>query len=259
MQEGLPGPPIRANGADRTSVAEKCIIRRPVFPVTLFDYNGVLVDDEHVHLAAFREVLRPLSIDIGDQEYVERYIGFDDAGCFRAVLTDRGRNPTEAEIRSLIEAKRPIYLEHARRELRGFDGAAELVRRRAAVGPVGVVSGALHDEILLGLGVLGVLECVQVIFAAEQMSAPKPDPDGYLRAVRAIEKTAGSEAVRRALVIEDSVAGVQAAKAARLSCLAVAHSHPRDQLARAGADLVVDRIGDVDDRMLIELHSRLHG
>jgi beta-phosphoglucomutase len=230
-----------------------------VFPVTLFDYNGVLVDDEHVHLAAFREVLAPLSIEVGDEEYLERYIGFDDRGCFRAVLTDHGRSPGEAEIEALIEAKRPIYLERARRELRGFEGAAELVRRRAAVGPVAVVSGALHEEILLGLGVLGVLDCVQVIVPAEQMSAPKPDPDGYLRAVSAIEKTAGTDAVRRALVIEDSVAGIRAAKAAGLSCLAVSHSHPSEQLGQAGADLVVERIGAVDDRMLLALYSRLHG
>jgi beta-phosphoglucomutase len=230
-----------------------------VFPVTLFDYNGVLVDDEHVHLAAFREVLAPLSIEVGNEEYLERYIGFDDRGCFRAVLTDRGRAPAEGEIEALIEAKRPIYLERARRELRGFEGAAELVRRRAAAGPVGVVSGALHDEILLGLGVLGVRDCVQVIVPAELMSAPKPDPDGYLRAVAAIQKTAGAEAVRRALVIEDSVAGIQAAKAAGLSCLAVAHSHPSEQLRQAGADLVVERIGAVDDRTLLALYSRLHG
>jgi beta-phosphoglucomutase len=230
-----------------------------VFPVTLFDYNGVLVDDELVHLAAFREVLRPLSIDIEHAEYFERYIGFDDAGCFRAVLTDRGRAPGEAEIRGLIEAKRPIYLEHARRELRGFDGAAALVKRRAAVGPVGVVSGALRDEILLGLGVLGVLDCVQVIVAAEEMSAPKPDPDGYLRALRAIELTTGPEVARRALVIEDSVAGIQAAKGAGLACLAVAHSHPAEQLSRAGADLVVDKIEAVDDRALLALYSRIHG
>jgi beta-phosphoglucomutase len=230
-----------------------------VFPVTLFDYNGVLVDDEHVHLAAFRKVLAPLSIEIGDDEYLERYIGFDDAGCFRAVLTDRGRAPTEAELRALIEAKRPIYLEHARRELRGFEGAAELVKRRAAVGPVGVVSGALHDEILLGLRVLGVLDCVQVIVPAEQMSAPKPDPDGYLRALSALEKTTGPDAVRRALVIEDSVAGIQAAKAAGLTCLAVAHSHPAEQLQRAGADLVVERIDAVDDPTLLALYSRVHG
>ena len=229
-----------------------------MFPVTLFDYNGVLVDDELVHLAAFREVLKPLAIDIGDEEYFERYIGFDDAGCFRAVLEDRGRTFSETEIRSLIEAKRPVYLERARRELRGFDGAAALVRRRATVGPVGVVSGALHDEILLGLGLLDVRDCVRVIVAAEQMAAPKPDPDGYLRAVRALEESFGPQA-RRALVIEDSGAGIQAAKGAGLTCVAVAHSHERAQLERAGADLVVDRIADVEDSALLALYHRVHG
>jgi beta-phosphoglucomutase-like phosphatase (HAD superfamily) len=230
-----------------------------VFPVTLFDYNGVLVDDEHVHLAAFREVLAPLSIEISDAEYFERYIGFDDAGCFRCVLADRGHPADAAAIAALIEAKRPLYLERARRELKAFSGAAELVRRRAAVGPVGVVSGALYDEILMGLDVLGVRDCVKVIVAAEHMSLPKPDPAGYLAALAAIEEMSGPEAVRRALVIEDSVAGIAAAKAAKLACLGVAHSHPKPELERAGADLVVDRIIDVDDARLEALYKRLHG
>jgi beta-phosphoglucomutase len=235
-----------------------------VFPVTLFDYNGVLVDDELVHLAAFREVLAPLSIEISDDEYFERYIGFDDAGCFRSVLSERGHPADAAAIAALIEAKRPKYLERARRELKAFGGAAELVRRRAAVGLVGVVSGALYDEILMGLDVLGVRDCVQVIVAAEQMSAPKPDPGGYLAALAAlaalaVEAKSGPEAVRRALVIEDSVAGIAAAKGAKLACLAVAHSHPKAQLERAGADLVVDRIAEVDEATLKALYQRLHG
>ena len=57
---------------------------------TLFDFNGVLVDDESVHLAAFREVVAPLGIVIDDATYAERYLGFDDAGAFRAMLADAG-------------------------------------------------------------------------------------------------------------------------------------------------------------------------
>jgi beta-phosphoglucomutase-like phosphatase (HAD superfamily) len=64
-----------------------------VFPATLFDYNGVLVDDENVHLEAFRDVLGPLGIDLEEADYWEKYLGFDDAGAFRAVLVDAGRTP----------------------------------------------------------------------------------------------------------------------------------------------------------------------
>jgi beta-phosphoglucomutase len=230
-----------------------------VFPVTFFDYNGVLVDDEHVHLAAFREVLEPLGVGVTDAEYFDRYIGYDDAGSFRAILSDAGRPPTDADVRALIEAKRPLYLARANAELRGFPGAGECIRRRAASGKVAVVSGALRDEVVLGLHVLGVSELVELIVAAEDMEQPKPDPDGYLRATRKMAAVVGEAAARRALVIEDSFAGIEAAKAAGLACVAVAHTYPASELARAGADLVVDGITAVDETTLGDLYRRLHG
>jgi beta-phosphoglucomutase len=81
-----------------------------VFPATIFDYNGVLVDDEVVHLEAFRDVLDPFGISLSEEDYWRRYLGFDDAGAFRAIFADHGRTATDEQIRSLIEAKRPRYL-----------------------------------------------------------------------------------------------------------------------------------------------------
>src|SRR5690606_1948390 len=56
----------------------------PVFACTLFDYNGVLVDDEHVHLAAFQDALAPLGISLSEADYWDKYLGFDDVGAFEA-------------------------------------------------------------------------------------------------------------------------------------------------------------------------------
>jgi len=230
-----------------------------VFPATLFDYNGVLVDDEAVHLDAFRDVLGPLGVTLDAEAYVQKYLGYDDVGAFRAVLADAGRAPTDAEIRALVEAKRPYYLSRARGALKGFPGASELVRRRALVGPVMIVSGALRDEIALGLSVLGVSSHVLRIVSAEDTTASKPDPQGYLLGVAALAEHIGAPAARRALVIEDSLAGVEAAKAAGLTCLAVGHSYPLDDLRRAGADLVVETLGDVTDGALAALHAGQSG
>lgn len=228
-----------------------------MFPATLFDYNGVLVDDENVHLEAFRDVLGPLGIDLDEGDYWEKYLGFDDAGAFRAVLVDAGRTVSDADVRALIEAKRPRYLERARDTLRGFEGAAELVRRRAAAGPVAIVSGALRDEITLGIQVLGVEEVVRKIISAEDTAESKPDPEGYLLGIAALTELIGSEAAKQALVIEDSISGVEAAKAARLTCVAVGHSYPLTALERAGADLAVPRLDSITNQALDALYHRL--
>lgn len=226
-----------------------------VFSATLFDYNGVLVDDEAIHLAAFRDVLAPLGIAVEEATYWERYIGFDDVGAFRAMLLDAGREASSARIAELVDAKRPVYLARARAGLSLFEGAASVVRARAARGPVGVVSGALRDEIELGLELLGVRELVSFVVSAEDTSECKPDPEGYLKA---LGRLPGSRP-ERVLVIEDSLAGVRAAKSAGLACVGVAHSYPEAALAEAGADAVTSRLGLVTEDLLAALALGLHG
>jgi beta-phosphoglucomutase len=221
-----------------------------VLSATLFDYNGVLVDDEVVHLEAFRDVLGPLGVQVSERDYWERYLGFDDAGAFRAMLEDAGQRVSAERIAALIEAKRPHYLARARGALRAFDGAAELVRARANAGPVGIVSGALRDEIALGIELLDVKDVVEFVISAEDTTASKPDPEGYRIAVERLGASA-----QRVIVIEDSLAGVQAAKAAGLACIAVAHSYELAQLRAAGADLVAAHIRDLTPAMFEQLHG----
>jgi len=218
---------------------------------TIFDFNGVLVDDESVHLAAFREVLRPLGVVIDDATYAERYLGFDDAGAFRAMLTDAGRPPSDAEVARLIAAKKPLYMELITGSLVIFEGAPDIVRRRAKLGPVGIVSGALRDEIEHALRVMGVREEIAFIVSAEDTTRCKPDPEGYILGARELLSLAvQGDPMRNPIVIEDSVAGIQAAKTAGFICAAVAHSYPADVLKAAGADVVVARIVDLTDELL---------
>ena len=224
-----------------------------MFTATLFDYNGVLVDDEAVHLAAFRDVLSPLGVEVSEAEYVEKYLGYDDVGAFRAILRDRGRTTSDEDVAALVDAKRPFYLERARGALRGFAGAAELVRRRASAGPVAIVSGALRHEIHLGLDVLGVRDLVRTVISAEDARRSKPDPQGYLLGLEALSL---SNAREQCVVIEDSLAGVESARAASLACVAVGHSYPLDDLHAAGADLVVSNLDAITEETLSSLFER---
>ncbi len=230
-----------------------------MFPATFFDFNGVLVNDESVHFETFREVLRPLGVSLSEQDYLARYLGYDDAGAFTAVLKDAGRTPSAAQVAELIELKRPLYMRRARAALPTFAGAAELVKRRAQAGPALVVSGALRDEVELGLEVLGVRADILSIVSAEDTQACKPDPEGYLIAMRWLAERGQESQARGALVIEDSLAGVEAAKAAGLVCVAVAHTYSERELSGAGADAVAQALVDIDDAFLTTLARRLHG
>jgi phosphoglycolate phosphatase/beta-phosphoglucomutase len=219
----------------------------------------VLVDDEHVHLAAFREVLHPLGIRVSEADYTAKYLGYDDIGAFRAILSDHGHTFDDAQILALVEAKKPKYLALAQVQLATFPGGGELLLRLAGAGAtIGIVSGALRDEIELGLQVLQARHAVRFIVSAEDTRACKPDPEGYLLGLAHLAHYAGPIATRRTLVIEDSLAGIAAARAAQLPCVAVAHSYLEAKLLQAGATCVVPGIADITDELLADLSSRLY-
>jgi len=230
----------------------------PVFRATLFDFNGVLVDDELVHLAAFQDALRPLDIELTDSDYWEKYLGFDDLGAFEAIFTDHGREATRAELLHMVEAKRPHYMRRAQAELKTFPGAADLVRRMAALGPAGVVSGALEDEIELGLEHLGVRDRVGLIVSAEHTHASKPDPEGYRLGYEWAQEQLGNAADLRpeqVLVFEDSPAGIEAALAIGLTVVALAHSYGEATLKSTGAALVLPLLADASHEQLRALYE----
>ena len=218
---------------------------------TLFDFNGVLIDDESVHFAAFRDVVRAVGIDLDEAMYAERYLGFDDAGAFRAMLVDAGRSPTAEDVARLVSAKKPIYMARIATELVVFDGAVDLVRRRAERGPVGIVSGALRHEIEHAISVMKLEEHVGFVVSAEDTTDCKPHPEGYLLGLRAlgIDLAAPLPVRQGVVVLEDSLAGVAAAKQAVLRCAAVTSSYPEDRLRAAGADVVVTRLGELTDEL----------
>jgi beta-phosphoglucomutase len=229
-----------------------------VFPATLFDFNGVLVDDEHVHLEAFRDTVEPLGLSISEEEYWKEYLGFDDVGAFEAILKKAGRDASSPIVARLVQEKRPHYMRRAKASLSTFEGAGELVRARALVGPVAIVSGALTDEIELGLSTLGVRGLVAKIISAEDTEVSKPDPEGYLMGVSWLREQIG-DAAEQALVIEDSVDGIRAAKAAGLPTVAVAHSYKISELEAAGCDLALPHLRDLTESQLTDLYEKLYG
>jgi beta-phosphoglucomutase len=214
---------------------------------TLFDFDGVLVDSEPVHLAAFNDVLAPRGIAIDAREYAERYLSLDDAGVFRAVLSRAGKTVREEEVRALVEAKSPRFMARFEEAFRVFPGARELLARRAARGPVGIVSGALEREIEFALAKMGARDSVAFVVSAEKTATSKPDPAPYLAASAQLARSGHLGGV---VAIEDALGGVRSAKGAGLRCVAVSHSYREAELLEAGADAVVGDLAALDDALL---------
>jgi HAD superfamily hydrolase (TIGR01509 family) len=210
----------------------------------IFDFDGVIVDSEPIHFAAFREVLAEQDVRLVEREYYARYVGFDDHDCFAAASADFGVPFSDLMIAKLVARKNRLVREMYRTRLKPLPGAVELLRAAAAQVPVAICSGALRNEIELAAEAVGASQYVRLIVAAEDVADGKPHPEGYLKAMSALFAGVQAEgAAGRCVVIEDTPAGIAAGKAAGAFVLGVTNSFARDQLAQA--DRVVDSLATV--------------
>jgi HAD superfamily hydrolase (TIGR01509 family) len=227
-----------------------------VLRALLFDFNGVLVDDEPLHFRLFRGVLADEGVELTEAAYWSRYLGFDDRDCLAAALADAGRPAPPALVARLIARKAARYQEEIRRDgYPFFAGAVDLVRSAAGAGlALAVVSGALRDEVEGALREAGLLEVVRTIVSAEDVERGKPDPEGYRRALEAlnVEVPGAGRLIHphEAVAIEDSPAGLEAAAEAGLRAVGVAQSYPREALA--AADWVVGAVAELSVERLRE-------
>lgn len=216
----------------------------------IWDFNGVIVDDEPVHFRAFRQVLDQEGMALDESQYFDRYLGLDDWGCFTTVLRDGGRAATEDEVDALVDRKSAVYLEMLD-EVSLFAGAAELVRALAEEVPQAIASGARKQEIEAVVRKAGIADCFRAVVSADDVEQGKPNPEGYLKALSRLRESAPSVVAERTVVIEDAPHGIAAAKAAGMKCVAVTTSRGRDALG--AADRVVERLTDLSAPALLAL------
>lgn len=215
----------------------------------IFDFDGVLADTEPLHFRMFQRVLQDEGLPLSKHDYYQKYVGFDDRGCFHAVLSAHGRPAPSAAIQQLIERKAALMLGHLTTTRVVYPGAVEFVKNVAGRYRLAIVSGALRHEIELILKTAGMRDDFEHITAAEDVLDGKPAPDGYLHALRSLDRHAPLLA-SECLVIEDTLFGIQAAHAAGMRCLALSTTYPSDRLGIA--DAVTTTLQDCDLASLVQ-------
>lgn len=216
----------------------------------VFDFNGLIVNDEHLHFLLFAEQLETQGIKLTESLYNERYLGYDDRGCFLAAMADFHKPCSDSLLKKLIDDKAVRYLDLARQELLFFPGVTESVQRLAQHLPMAVCSGALRAEVLLGLEIAGVRDCYRGVVAAEDTAACKPDPEGYLKSIELIRQAVPDIAPSEIVAVEDSIAGIEAAKAAGMLVVAIPNSYPVEKLERAEPTAIVGNLSEFADWVL---------
>lgn len=214
------------------------------FRAIIFDFNGVIIDDEPLHLELLRRVVLEENMTFADGDYERYYLGQNDRACFVTALTRHARPEASDHdyLRSLINRKTGYYHQAVRSQNLLFPGLPELIARLGRRYPLAIASGALRDEIEVALRGSGIREHFQLLVAAEDVERSKPDPEGFLKAWQGLRIILPDLAAAECLVIEDSIAGVTAAKAAGMRCLAVTTSFSAAQLAHA--DWIAPQVTD---------------
>lgn len=207
----------------------------------LFDFNGVLVDDEPQHCEALQRVLAEDGITLTRDEYYAHYLGLDDRTGFVEAYRRAQRTLTTEWVKHLIDKKSTIYLDLVGATLRMVPGAQEFVRNAAEHFRLGIVSGALRREIETLLARTGLMLQFEVIVAAGEVPQSKPNPASYLAALRAFNDRSPIKAAN-CVVIEDSLHGLQAARAAGMPCVMLTTSHSVERLDGRGAAAVWDSL-----------------
>jgi beta-phosphoglucomutase len=216
----------------------------------LFDFNGVLIDDEHLHWRAMKAAVGFAGAPLPRAVYDRKYLAFDDRTAIAAVLRDRGIRPRRAVVEDLTRRKRAIYRDLAAGSVRVDPAVRRLLRTLSRSVPIAVVSGAARAEIELFLREARLLACISAIVPSEEMRRPKPDPSGYRIALSRLN-VRGRRAAGACLAFEDSPGGIRAALAAGIPVIGVATSYPRRVLRSAGAVRVVARLEDLPAREIL--------
>jgi beta-phosphoglucomutase len=203
----------------------------------LWDVDGVLLDSAEQHRQAWHRLAGEEGVAFTDADFWATF------GMRNGDIIPRfyGADLSAERVQALADRKEAYYRDLLRTQAQPLPGARELV---VALHPAGyrqaIGSSAPPENLRLIVELLGLAPYVEAVISGERVARGKPAPDIFLEAARAV-----GVAPRRCLVIEDAPAGVEAAHAGGMRCLAVRRAGQADAPGLDAADLVVDALTQV--------------
>ncbi len=211
----------------------------PESRAVLWDMDGVIAYTAPYHLRAWQKVFKKRGVDFTDDEF-RRHFGQRNDTIIKSVL---GEVMSQEEIDTIADEKETSFRRRVKHNIKPLPGVIELMTSLRQHGfKIALASSAPTGNIQLITQTLGIDNYFQSIVAGRDVTEGKPSPQIFLLAAEQL----GAKA-ENCIVIEDSVAGVTAAKRAGMHCLAVTNTNPRSSLSEA--DLIVDTLAavSVDD------------
>jgi beta-phosphoglucomutase family hydrolase len=202
----------------------------------LWDMDGVIADSYSFHFAAWQETFAKRGIKFTIEAFTKLFGARNDF----IIGSIIGRELPEGDVKTMVQEKEEIFRRKAIGSIKPFPGAVRLLHAiKKGNFKLGLVSSAPKENINLVLSELNLERIFDCIVFGQEVSESKPSPQIYLLAAEKLEVPPND-----CVVIEDSPLGVKAAKTGGMKCLAIANTHPQQNLKEA--DKVVDSLENVD-------------
>ena len=208
----------------------------------IWDLDGVILDSADEHRRAWQRLAREEGIPMTDADFWATF-GKRNDDIFASLW---GNLPPE-QVKILSDRKELYFRELIRESAAPLPGAIELMRElHDAHFSQALASSTPVENIDLIADVLGLKRYLSILVSGETVAKGKPAPDIFLKAAAELQMNPTV-----CLVIEDAVAGVEAAHAAGMRCIAVAGN--RDLPGLRKAELMVKDLTEVDVKRIQQL------
>ncbi len=217
----------------------------------LFGFNGIIINDEDIRQTLSEQILLAENLRPNPDDYHEVCVGRSDRACLKALLSQRGRTVSDDMLSKLLIKENATYQTwlESQDKLPLYPGLEDLIFRcRTAQIKMAIVTGAEREQVTSVLDRAELSEHFSVVIAGDDISAEgsKPSPDGYLKAIERLNQAHSDLQLQASecIAIEDSFAGIKAAKNAQIPVIGVAHTYPNHMLQRR-ANWVVDYLREI--------------
>jgi HAD superfamily hydrolase (TIGR01509 family) len=209
-----------------------------MYDAVIFDWDGTLADTKQVVITAFQRVLGEIGCKVSD-EFLAKLIGIGAKNMFRKALESKKFQFGEEELDQLVIKKIEEQIELTD-QIKLFDGAVDLLETLKNKRKIGLATMSNRRIIIEIISRKGINEFFDTVITADEIEKSKPDPEIFLKCSE--ELNCPKE---KCIVVEDSVFGVQAAKKAKMRCIAIpSGSYTEKELRTQKPDLIVESISD---------------
>ncbi len=203
----------------------------------IFDFNGVIADDETTHFLTFQQALQEDGLALTKEDYYAAYLGMDERNCADALLKSETGVSDRTRLQNILDRKAALFRDYTstHRPLL-FPGVVEFVKRAGQRYRLAIASGGRREQIDFALRETPIEKDFAVIASAEDTVIGKPDPAIYELALKLVNSVGPKPSLIKAeecLAIEDSLAGICSVVAAGMKVVALSTTYQAEQLTDA--------------------------